>query len=161
MTEIQPEIKIIQAKYKKDPAKLNEETMKLYKEKGVNPLGGCLPLLIQMPVLTALFYVFRNPQFNGINFLWIADLSKPDHLFILAILSGITTYISSTLLAAKGDNAQAKQAGTMNIVMGVFLTVMSLSMNAALVIYWVFGNLFQITQTLVIKRNNKKSLEEA
>ena len=161
MTEIQPEVKRIQEKYKKDPQKLNEETMKLYKEKGVNPLGGCLPLLIQMPVLMALYNVFRKPVFAGIHFLWIADLSKPDHLFILAILSGATTYISSTLLAPKGDNAQAKQTSTMNIVMGVFLTFMSLNMNASLVIYWIFNNLFQVGQTVVIKRNNKKSLEEA
>lgn len=161
MTEIQPEVKKIQEKYKKDPQKLNEETMKLYKEKGVNPLGGCLPLLVQMPVLMALYNVFRDKQFNGIPFLWIADLSKPDHLFILAILSGATTYISSTLLAPKGDNAQAKQTSTMNIVMGGFLTMMSLNMNSSLVLYWVFGNLFQIGQTLFIKRNNKKSLEEA
>ena len=161
MTEIQPEVKKIQEKYKKDPAKLNEETMKLYKEKGVNPLGGCLPLLVQMPVLMALYSVFRDPQFVNIPFLWITDLSKPDHFWILAILSGITTYISSTLLAPKGDNPQAKQTSTMNIVMGGFLTIMSLSMNSSLVLYWVFGNLFQIGQTVFIKRSNKKSLEEA
>ena len=161
MTEIQPEVKKIQEKYKKDPAKLNEETMKMYKEKGVSPLGGCLPMLLQMPVLMALYYVFRDNQFNGIHFLWIADLAKPDKLYILAILSGATTYISSTLLAAKGDNPQAKQASTMNIVMGVFLTMMSLNINSSLVLYWVFNNLYQIGQTVLIKRSHKKSLVEA
>ncbi|MBC8060987.1 MAG: membrane protein insertase YidC [Clostridiaceae bacterium] len=166
MTEVQPEVKKLQEKYKKDPAKLNEATMKLYKEKGVNPLGGCLPLLVQMPVLMALYTVFRKDVFIGHSFLWIGDLSKTDltqvhRYFILAILSGATTYISSTLLAAKGDSAQAKQASTMNIVMGGFLTFMSLSMPASLVLYWVFGNLFQIGQTIVIKKSNKKSLEEA
>ena len=166
MADIQPEVKKIQLKYKKDPAKLNEETMKMYKEKGVSPLGGCLPMLIQMPVLMSLYYVFRDPVFKGIGFLWINDLSKtdmtdPKRFFILAILSGATTYISSTLLAAKGDNAQAKQASTMNLVMGVFLTVMSASMNASLVIYWILNNLYQIGQTVVIKRSHKKSIEEA
>ena len=161
MTEIQPEMKKIQEKYKKDPQKLNEETMKLYKDKGVNPLGGCLPLLIQMPVLSALYYVFQQHQFVGINFMWLADLSKPDHIFILPLLSGATTYISSTLLAAKDGSPQAKQASTMNIVMGAMLTFMSLNMSSGLVIYWIFGNIFQISQTLIIKKSNsKKSLEE-
>ena len=68
MADIQPEVKKIQVKYKKDPAKLNEETMKMYKEKGVSPLGGCLPMLIQMPVLMSLYYVFRDPVFKGIGF---------------------------------------------------------------------------------------------
>lgn len=162
MTEIQPELKKVQDKYKNDPQKANAEVMKLYKEKGVNPLGGCLPLLVQMPILFALFYVFRD-LFTSIHpapgFLWIPDLSKPDPIKILALLSGGTTYISSTLLAAKGDNPQAKQTGTMNIVMAGFLTFMSLNINASLVIYWIFNNTYQICQTLVMKRNSKKSLD--
>lgn len=162
MTEIQPELKKLQDKYKNDPQKANEQVMKLYKEKGVNPLGGCLPLLVQMPILFALFYVFRD-LFTSIHpapgFLWIPDLSKPDPIKVLAILSGGTTYISSSLLAAKGDSAQAKQTGTMNIVMAGMLTFMSWNINASLVIYWIFNNSYQICQTLYMKRNTKKSLE--
>lgn len=160
MSEMQPEMKKLQEKYKNDPQKQQQELMKLYKEKGVNPMSGCLPLLVQLPILWALFWVFRNiPEFKTYGFLWIKVLAKPDNAFvirILPILSGVTQYISTVLMSPAGDNAQAKQASTMNITMSIFMVFMSWNFDAALVLYWVTNNLFQIAQTLVMKYNDKK-----
>lgn len=160
MNEVQPEIKKLQTKYKNDPTKQNEELMKLYKEKGINPMGGCLPLLIQMPILMALYWVFMGLKgINGVSFLWISNLAKPDNLFILPILSGATTYLSSAMMAPK-DGDQAKQMSTMNIGMSIFLVVMSWPMQASLVLYWVFNNLFQVGQVFLLKVIDKKPEEE-
>ncbi|MTK12742.1 MAG: membrane protein insertase YidC [Clostridiaceae bacterium] len=151
MSELQPETKKIQEKYKNDPQRAQQEMMKLYKEKGANPLSGCLPMLIQWPIFIALYYVFNNlTGINGVHFLWIQDLAKRD--VVLAILSGITTYYSGSLMMPTGDSAQAKQSATMNIGMSIFMIFISWSLKSALVLYWVVNNLIQITQTLVMKK---------
>ena len=153
MQEIQPEIQKVQAKYKNDPQKSQQEVMKLYKEHGANPLSGCLPLIIQMPVLFAMYSVYyTNTKINGFGFLWLSDLSKPDKFYILPILSTVTTYISSILITPKGNNPQAKQTSTMNTGMAVFMGFMSLNFKSALVLYWVVNNLIQIAQTLIMKK---------
>ena len=160
MQEVQPLVKEIQAKYKKDPKKSQEEVMKLYKKTGSNPINGCLPLIIQLPIIWALFYVFNSLKvINGVQFLWITDLSKPDPLYILPILSTITTYFSSRLMTPTGDNAQAKQTGTMNIAMAVVFGFMSLRFKSAIVLYWVTQNIFQIGQTIIMKKMDKKIKE--
>ncbi|WML36440.1 membrane protein insertase YidC [Clostridium sp. OS1-26] len=151
MSELQPETKKIQEKYKNDPQRAQQEMMKLYKEKGANPLSGCLPMLIQWPIFIALYYVFNNlTGINGVHFLWIQDLAKRD--VVLAVLSGITTYYSGSLMMPTGDSAQAKQSATMNIGMSIFMIFISWSLKSALVLYWVVNNLIQITQTLVMKK---------
>jgi YidC/Oxa1 family membrane protein insertase len=153
MQIIQPEIQKIQAKYKNDPQKSQEEMMKLYKEHGANPMSGCLPLLIQMPILFAMYYVYYNLQgIEGVKFLWLHDLSKPDQWYILPILSTVTTYISSLLIAPKSDSPQSKQMSTMNTGMAIFMGFMSLNFKSALVLYWVTNNLIQISQTLIMKK---------
>lgn len=158
MNEIQPEVQKLQAKYKNDPQKSQEEMMKMYKEKGVNPLGGCLPILIQWPILIALYYVFNTLEgINGVRFLWIRDLSSPD--IALALLAGATTYLSSLLMAPKNDSPQAKQTATMNIGMSFFITFMSWKLKSALALYWVVGNLFQVGQTLLFKKIDAKKAE--
>lgn len=160
MSELQPEIKKLQDKYKGDPKKSQEEMMKLYKEKGANPLSSCLPMLIQWPIFIALYYVFFNlTGINGIKFLWIQDLAKRDIPLIL--LSSITTYISGKLMMpATGDSAQAKQTQFMNVSMSVFMLFISWNLTSALVLYWVVSNSIQILQTIVIKKlGNKKSVK--
>lgn len=153
MQEIQPEIKKVQDKYKNDPQKSQQEVMKLYKEHGANPLSGCLPLIIQMPVLFAMYSVYyNNHNINGFGFLWLSDLSKPDKFYILPILSTVTTYISSILITPKGSTPQAKQTSTMNTGMAIFMGFMSLNFKSALVLYWVVNNLIQIAQTLIMKK---------
>jgi len=165
MNEIQPEVKKLQDKYKNDPKRSQEEMMKLYKEKGVNPMGGCLPMLIQWPILIALYYVFQSlTGISGVHFLWIKDLgaaATPKDLttWILPLLAGATTYISGRLTAATGDSAQAKQASTMNVTMSIFLVVMSWNLKAALVLYWVVSNLFQYGQTMFFKKIKERHAE--
>lgn len=173
MQELQPELKKIQEKYKNDPQKSQAETMKIYKEKGVNPFGGCLPMLIQWPILIALYYAFRTiPNLSGVHFLWIKDLSKSanpkDMLsYILPILSAITTYFSYTTMSYNNspngtDNSNnPMSSGTMSVTMSLVMGWMTASVSAALAIYWVVGNLFMIGQTqlvkLIIEHEKKKS----
>jgi len=152
MGAIQPEMKKVQEKYKNDPQKAQQEVMKLYKENGVNPMGGCLPMLVQMPILFALFAVFNTLDMQGAGFLWMKDLTKPDPIYILPILSTVTTYFSSKLMQPAGDGAQAKQTSTMNTAMAIFMGFMSLKFKGALVLYWVVNNILQVLQTLWINK---------
>jgi YidC/Oxa1 family membrane protein insertase len=160
MGAIQPEMKKVQEKYKSDPQKAQQEVMKLYKENGVNPMGGCLPMLIQMPILFALFAVFQKLNFQGAGFLWLHDLTKADPYYILPILSTVTTYFSSKLMQPAGDSAQSKQTSTMNTGMAIFMGFMSIKFAGALVLYWVINNVLTVVQTLVINKMElaKKSI---
>lgn len=167
MQEVQPEVKKLQEKYKNDPQKSQQEMMKLYKEKGVNPMGGCLPLIVQLPILWALFYVFRSiqpidpatGQTVTVSFLWITNLFNYDQLFILPVLSGLTTYLSSKMIAPAADSAQAKQTSTMNIGMSIFMVFMAWKFTAALVLYWVANNLIQMGQTVLMRKLDSKKAE--
>lgn len=156
MNELQPVVKELQKKYKNDPQKLNQETMKLYKEHNVSPFGSCLPMLLQWPILVALYYVFYSLNIKGVSFLWISDLAQRATFsdwttWILPILSGATTYFSGVLMTPKNaDSAQVKQSTTMNIGMSIMLLWMSWNFKAALVLYWTVSNIFQFAQTKVI-----------
>ncbi|MCY6356375.1 membrane protein insertase YidC [Clostridium sp. ZS2-4] len=168
MNEIQPEMKKLQEKHKNDPQRQQQEMMKLYKKHGVSPLGGCLPILLQWPILIALYAVFMNlPGIEGVKFLWLNNLAAPASMsdpatWILPVVSGATTYFSTLLMGNKaGDSAQSKQMGTMNIGMSIFITWMSFKFTSALVLYWVTNNLFQIGQTIFMKNlESKKALKE-
>lgn len=166
MQEIQPEIAKLQKKYKNNPEKANQEMMKLYKEYKVNPMSGCLPLLIQMPILFALYYVFITPEFNsalqGASFLWIKDLAQGDPMYILPILSAGTTYLSSYIMTRSTASASPENPGmnmnTMNVVMAGMMGFMSIGFPSMLVMYWIMGNIIQLIQTyfLVILPKKKK-----
>lgn len=158
MTDLQPEMQKLQKKYKNDPQKLNAEMMKLYQEEGVNPLGGCLPLLVQLPILWALFYVFKGLNMpHNTGFLWIKDLKQPDPYWILPILSGIGTYFSSAMMMPSDSNdAQTKQTKLMNIVMSLFFVFTSRIFSAALVLYYVFNSVFQVGQNYFMLLEQKK-----
>lgn len=150
--EIGPKMKAIQEKYKSNPQKQNEEVMKLYKEEGVNPMAGCLPLLIQMPILFGLFGAFNELKgIQGVSFLWLQDLASPDKLYILPMLSGITSYfigkITPTVVMST-DSSQQNQQKTMNIVMTVMMVVMTIPIKSALALYWVTSNVIQLIQNL-------------
>lgn len=163
MQEIQPLMAKIKEKYKNDPQKQNEETMKLYKEKGASPFAGCLPLLIQYPILIALYGVYRNlPGIQGVPFLYIKDLSQPDHLYILPVLSVLSMYLSTKVLSPKTDasNPQAGSMGMMNIIMSVMIGVMSIGLPSALVLYWVTSNIIGVVQTLVLRKYYAKKDDE-
>lgn len=155
MNEIQPEVQKIQKKYKNDPQRLQQEQMKLYKEYNINPFGSCLPLLLQWPILIALYYVFNNIQgISGVTFLWVKDLAQPD--IILAVLAGATQYYSGLLMNPKGDNTQAKTASNMNLSMSIMMIFISSRLKAALVVYWVTSNLIQMGQTVLTKKLEQK-----
>lgn len=156
MSAIQPEVKKIQEKYKKDPQKAQQEVMKLYKENDVSPMGGCLPMLIQFPIVIAMFYVLQHINYGDASFLWLKPLSSPDKTYILPIISGITTYFSTKSMQAGGDDAAAKQASTMNIGMSIFFVFMSLKFSGAVVLYWVVNNVIQLLQNLLLKKEFKK-----
>src|SRR5690554_2040281 len=152
MKKIQPELNEIQKKYKDKPEEYQKRTVELYQKHGVNPLGGCLPLLIQLPILWAFFPVLRElPTTDLTNFLGIWELSQPDPYYILPILSAATTWLQSKV-SSTGDASQ----NTMLIVMPIMIGFFSINFPSGLVLYWVTTNLFSIAQQLWI---NKKVLE--
>jgi len=148
LQQIAPKQQELQKKYKNNPDKLNEEIMKLYRENNINPMGGCLPLLIQFPFIIALFRVFQSYDFGGAGFLWIKDLSIQDSTFILPILAAVTTYWQTKLSSPPGtDNANA----TMNIVMPLMIGWFAIKFASGLALYWVVSNLVQIVQLLLTR----------
>lgn len=160
MQKIQPEVKKIQAKYKDDPEKLNAETMKLYKENNVSLTGGCLPSLLPLPILMALYYVFfRITGMNGESFLWIKNLGAPDQYYILPILAALSTYVPSYLMAKATPQQQGgMNMGTMNLMMAGMMGFMSLNFKSILVLYWIIGNCIQGIQTYFL--NYRPAIKE-
>ncbi|WP_144353048.1 YidC/Oxa1 family membrane protein insertase [Sporomusa termitida] len=152
MQDIQPKMKELQEKYKGNPEKLNKELANLYKEAGVNPLAGCLPLLVQMPFLIAIFFAIRDYQYALLppSFLWMTDLAQPDPTFILPVLSALTTYIQQKQTTTE----MTQQNKMMLIFMPIFIGYISLTFPAGLVLYWVVSNMFQIGQQWFMYRNN-------
>jgi YidC/Oxa1 family membrane protein insertase len=155
MQAIQPEIKAAQERYKGDPQRLQQETMKLYREHGVNPLGGCLPMLLPMPVLFALFFVFRETiEFRGVPFLWLPDLSRADPLYIIPVLMGLSMFVVSKL-GQRGipPNPQSKM---MVYFMPVMLTVLFFKFAAGLNLYYAVSNIASIPQQWLISEKRLK-----
>lgn len=155
MQKIQPEVKQLQAKYKNDPQKLNAEVMKFYKEKGASPMSGCLPMLVQWPVLIAMFWVFQSGTLSSLltetGFLWIGSLKRPD--YVLAILSAATTYFSMHITSQGQQVAEnAPNPKSMNIIMSGMMLVFGFSLSAAINLYYVVSNLFQLGQTVIVKK---------
>ena len=174
MQEIQPEIKALQEKYKKsNPQKLQQETMKLYKEKKVNPMGGCLPMFVQIPVFIALFTVLRNAiELRYSGFLWIADLSMAENLMagkvpfvgslnILPIVMSLSMIWQQKLSSpgAAATPEQQQQQKMMMFMMPIMMLFFFYSMPSGLVLYWTTSNLLMIAQTSL--RNLKKKKAEA
>ncbi|AQR98261.1 MULTISPECIES: membrane protein insertase YidC [Clostridium] len=161
MQKIQPEMKKIQEKYKDDPQKLNAEVMKLYKDNNVSMAGGCVPSLLPLPILMALYYVFMEIQgIEGASFLWIKDLFAPDSLHILPILAALSTYIPSYLMTkATPSQPNGMNMGTMNLAMAGMMGVMSWQFKSILVLYWIMGNLIQTIQTYFL--NYRPAIKEA
>ena len=151
MQKIQPEIKKVQEKYKNDPQKMNAEVMKLYKDNNVSMVGGCLPTLLPLPILMALYWVFMGinlPDGQVASFLWIKDLFAPDPFYILAIIAALSTYLPSYLMTkATPEQPGGMNMGTMNLVMAGMMGFMSLNFKAILVLYWIMGNVIQAVQT--------------
>jgi len=158
MTDIQPKIQELQRKYANDKETLNEKMAELYKEENFNPMGGCLPMIVQMIVIMGLFALLRNPMlyisddsmYFAIHerFLWIEDLSQPD-LWILPIAAGVATFFSFWLNQQTNPNQMAAAGGNlMNVMMKYFFPVMIVwlarSYPSGLAIYWFMSQFIQI-----------------
>lgn len=188
MNEINPKMKEIQEKYKNDKEKMNQKLMELYKEHNYNPASGCLPALIQMPILFSLFYVIREPVkyvfldadiYAGIakNFWWITDLGKTEMsstLFriagfgipVLAVLSAATTYYQMKMISPnrnKKDNGKQDQTqktqDMMTNIMPIMFGWITLSVPSGLALYWVAGNVFTIVQQYFMIKTPKEKKE--
>ena len=150
MQELQPKMKKLQEKYKDNPQMMQQKIGELYKEAGVNPLAGCLPLLIQMPILMGMFYALQGDAYSGTpSFLWLASLSEPDPHYILPVLSALSTWFVQKQTSTE-TNQQMK---IMMIVMPIFIGWISLNFASGLVLYWVTMNLVQIVQQWWMYRN--------
>lgn len=161
MQKIQPELKKIQDKYKNDPQKMNEEVMKLYKDNNVSLAGGCLPTLIPLPILMALYWVFmRINGLDNVPFLWLKDLGGPDQYYILPVLAALSTYLPSYLMS-KASPAPAEggmDMKSMNYVMAGMMGFMSIKFKSILVLYWIMGNVIQTIQTYFL--NYKPAMKQ-
>ena len=160
MQEIQPKMKKIQEKYKNNPQMLQQKTGELFREAGVNPLAGCLPLLVQMPILMGMYYALFNlayPSEAAAVFLWLPSMSDPDPLYILPVLSALTTFIQQKMTSTE-MNAQMK---IMMSVMPLFIGWISLNFPSGLVLYWVTMNLVQIAQQWWMYRSEGAAAKEA
>ena len=164
MSALQPVLKELQEKYKNDPAKLQSELGRIYKEAGVNPIGGCLPVVLQMPLLFAMFYVFRSSiQLRQHGFLWAKDLSVPDsifdfsfaipmygnHIAVFPILMAVTVYLQQKITPTTQSNEQMK------VMMYMFPAMMLLFFNnmpAGLGLYYLMFNIFSVAQQYYINK---------
>jgi YidC/Oxa1 family membrane protein insertase len=150
MAKVQPKVKEIQAKYKKkknDPqarAKMSQETMALYKEEGVNPMAGCLPVLVQLPILWALYQLFLHAiELRHAPFmLWITDLSAKDPLYVTPVLMTATMWLQQKLAPQAGDPQQQRIMRMLPLVFGI----MFLQFPSGLVLYWLTNNVISILQ---------------
>ncbi|MFD1362642.1 YidC family membrane integrase SpoIIIJ [Lentibacillus salinarum] len=154
MQEIQPELKELQQKYASKDAntqqKLQQETMNLFQKHGVNPLAGCLPIFVQMPVLIAMYHaIMRTPEVQEHTFLWF-QLGSSD--YILPLIAGAATFLQQKLMMAGSAAAQNPQMMVMLYVMPIMIVVMGFILPAALALYWVVGNVFMIAQTVFIRK---------
>lgn len=163
--KIQPELKKLQEKYaSKDPEtqrKLQEEQQKLYDKHGVNMFAGCLPLLIQMPIMMAVWQaISRSPELTRGQFLWV-ELGTPDKTLVLPILAAIFTFASSKLTTMSQPESNASMT-IMNYAMPLMIFGMGVSLASGLSLYWVVSNGFQVIQTLLINNPFKarRELEE-
>ena len=162
MQQVQPEIEELKTKYKDNPQKLQKETIGLYRKYKINPLGGCLPLLFQIPVIMAFYQiVYRFIEFRGASFLWIKDLSAPDrfmalpfpapvnYLNLLPILLMVMGIIQQKITTSSSTGSQQKSMG---LFFAVFIGIIFYGFPAALTLYWLIQNIFTLTYQTRLSR---------
>lgn len=166
MQRLQPELQKLNKKYKNNKEKLNEETLKLYKVYKVNPAAGCLPLLLQFPILIGLYGTLREPAtwvFTGgmidsvnMSFMWIDNLNNPDPIYVLPILAALFTFISQKFTMANStmnpDDPNAKTQKVMLYMMPIMIGYISIKLPAGVALYWVVQNIFTFVQQFVMMR---------
>lgn len=172
MQDLQPKMVAIQKKYANDKETMNQKMQELYQEEKFNPMLGCLPMLIQFPIIIGLFALLRNPMAYIENttmlmavhesFLWIPDLSQPDS-WILPIAAGITTYFSFSMTQSQStaETAANPMMKMMKYFFPVMIVWMGRSFPAGLTIYWFIGNLIQVFQTMILNKLKNKAKESS
>ena len=157
LQKLQPRIKELKKKYKDDKENLNKATMQLMKEDGANPIGGCLPMLLQIPVFFALFKVLGNAIefYQAPFFLWITDLSEPDPYFVLPLLMAVSMVLHQMISPATAEPHVKK----MLLVVAVIFSLLMIFYPSGLALYIFVGSLFSIVQQLVLMREDPKTLD--
>jgi len=168
MNDVNPQLQELREQYSardtETQEKLKEETARLYEEAGVNPYLGCLPMLIQMPVLIALYQaISRTPQLSSGDFLW-TNLGQPDPYFIWPVLAALFTLANSKLMQM--NNASQQGGALMTYMMPIMILFISISLPSALSLYFVVSNAFSVGQTLLLNnpfklRREREEKEEA
>ncbi len=163
MQRIQPELQALQTKYKSDPQKLQSEMMKVYKSHDMSPFSmfsGCLPLLLPMPILFALFFVFQSTiEFRGVSFLWLADISQKDPFYILPLVMGVSMFFLSWIGARNAPpNPQTKM---MSYVLPVVMTFLLANLAAGLNLYYAVQNLAALPQQWLIANERARSVPKS
>lgn len=150
MQLIQPKVVALQSKYKDDRERLNRELIKLYRDHKVNPVGGCLPMVLQMPVFVALFNIlYMTIDLRQAPFiLWVTDLSVQDPYYVLPIIMGVSMVVQQKIMPTTMDPTQAK----IMLLMPAFMTILFVTFPAGLVLYWLTNNVLTITQQFVTDR---------
>jgi YidC/Oxa1 family membrane protein insertase len=159
MQALQPQVNALRSKYQKDPQALQRETLALYRKHKVNPMGGCLPMIAQVPIFYALYLALSvSVELQNAAFLcfgrlfgadlWICDLAAHDPTYVLPVLMGITMFIQQKLTPTTGDPRQAK----MMLFMPFVFTFMFLNLPSGLVLYWTVSNVLQILQQKLMDR---------
>lgn len=157
MQALQPEMQKLREKFKDNQQKMQEEMMKLFQKHNVNPMSGCLPLLVQMPILIAFYQaIMRNDHIREASFLWL-QLGSPDGFYILPIVAALTTYLQQKMMGAN-LNPQMKMMMT---IMPVMILFIAMTLPSALALYWVYGNLFTIVQSYFLRDMYRASRGEA
>ena len=155
MQQLQPKLQELQKKYKDDREKLTQKTMELYREAGVNPAGGCLPIVLQMPLFIILWRVFANFEFNE-GFLWIPDLGQADPFYILPLLY-VGIIFAQSYFMAQGNKQSLQQQLLINAVFIIFI----INFPAGVTLYWVVSMLVQVFQYWLIQRSRSATPAKA
>lgn len=160
MQQIQPELQEIQTKYASNPEVMSQKTMELYKDYDINPLSGCLPMLIQFPIMVGLYqglraFVPQHPEYY--NFFWISDLNNVDTTYIMVVLVGVSTFLQSYIITGKPTQPMQKY---MLLAMPLMMAWMAAKFPAFLCIYWLTITVVGILQQLLITKPVKAKMQE-
>jgi YidC/Oxa1 family membrane protein insertase len=163
MQRLQPELAEVQKRYQKDPEKQREALVKLYQQHGMSPFSpimGCLPMLLPMPVLFALFFVFQNTiEFRGVSFLWLPDLSLRDPFYIMPLFMGVSMFVLSWIgMRAAPPNPQTKM---MSYMMPAVMTMVLLNFASGLNLYYAVQNVAALPQQWLLTRERMKAAPAA
>src|SRR5690606_25866437 len=160
MQQIQPELQKLREKYsskdQQTQMKLQQETMELFQKSGANPLAGCLPIIVQMPILLAFYHaIMRTAELRSHEFLWFT-LGEPDPIYLLPILTAGFTFLQQKIMmqgmsTQQANNPMMPQMTMMLYIMPIMIGVFALFLPSALALYWVVGNIFMVLQTLLVR----------